>query len=51
MENGPELILRFHKELKAIQVRCSLWEMGWLLVPQRSSRPMSLWAESPPLPQ
>lgn len=33
MENGPELILRFHKELKAIQVRCTCWEMGWMLVP------------------
>ncbi|XP_060145802.1 branched-chain-amino-acid aminotransferase, mitochondrial isoform X3 [Globicephala melas] len=36
MENGPELILRFHKELKAIQVRCTCWEMGWMLVPFRT---------------
>jgi len=31
MENGPQLILRFHKELKAIQVRCTSWELGWML--------------------
>ncbi|KAF5925915.1 hypothetical protein HPG69_000406 [Diceros bicornis minor] len=45
MENGPELVLRFQKELKAIQVRRTRWEMGWTLVPQRSSRPMCLWTE------
>lgn len=27
MENGPELILRFQEELKAIQVRCTRLEM------------------------
>lgn len=31
MENGPQLILRFYKELKAIQVRCTSWERGWML--------------------
>lgn len=31
MENGPQLVLRFHKELKAIQVRCTCWELGWML--------------------
>lgn len=31
MENGPELVLRFHKELKDIQVRCTpgRWAGGW----------------------
>lgn len=33
MENGPELILRFLKELKAIQVRCTGWEGAGCLFP------------------
>uniref|UniRef100_A0A452SZM5 Branched-chain-amino-acid aminotransferase n=1 Tax=Ursus maritimus TaxID=29073 RepID=A0A452SZM5_URSMA len=41
MENGPELILRFLKELKAIQVRCTGWEGGWMF------GPVGLWARSP----
>uniref|UniRef100_A0A4X1VUQ6 Branched-chain-amino-acid aminotransferase n=1 Tax=Sus scrofa TaxID=9823 RepID=A0A4X1VUQ6_PIG len=50
MENGPELILRFYNELKMIQVRGACLETGWMLVPQRSSCPRSLWTEAPSLP-
>ena len=47
MENGPELIHRFLKELRAIQVRCTRREMGWMGAPQGRSRPMSLLPPTP----
>lgn len=51
MENGPELILRFLKELKAIQVRCTGWEGGWMFVPRGGSCPRSPCTGSPAAPQ